>query len=141
MELCLCELAVVGLLRDGFRVVGLLFVVREVQGEGERSLEVARFRGGGCGLMALAFGGVGITGRPNTKSQGPSPRPPLKKPNQTKNAKQRMVGGGGPNEAVPLRKHRYVTYLSLHTYPFTYSVRILTVPTAQGGIVKHGGRA
>ena len=64
--------------KDGFRVVGLLFVVREVQDEVGRSLEVARFRDGGCGLMALAFGGVGITGKPNTKSQEPSPRPPLK---------------------------------------------------------------
>ena len=84
VELFLCESAVVGLHGDGFRIVGLLFVVREVQSEGGRSLGVARFCGGGCGLMALAFGGVGITGKPNTKSQEPSPRPPLKKPNKTK---------------------------------------------------------
>ena len=87
VELCLCESTVVGLHRDGFRIAGLLFVVREVQGEGGRSLEVARFRGGGCGLMALAFGGVGITGKLNTKSQEPSPRPPLKKQIKRKKAK------------------------------------------------------
>ena len=90
--------------KDGFRVVDLLFVVREAQDEGGRSLklEVGRFRGGGRGLMALAFGGVGITGKPNTKSQESSPRPPLKN-KQTKTQVMHGRGRGTQRSRAPAK--------------------------------------